>query len=111
MAEFERAGDAERIARRYGVTTKSLKWWRWRLRAGVSKLASGAAGAARPARAPRDELRLLPVVVTRAPEAEAAERDSEPTAIIETSRGRISIRGALSADQLVAVVAELVRGC
>lgn len=105
VAELERSGDAEQIARRYRVTATLLRWWRWKLRARGAKVAMGAGR-----RLPKqnDEQRLLPIVV--AP-AEAPAQEPEPTTIIETTRGRISIRGQLSADQLAAVVAELVRGC
>lgn len=108
VAEFERTGDAERIARTYRVTVRLLKWWRWRLGSGAPKVA----GAAVPrAGKSRNEQRLLPVVVAH--DAEATADDHEPVAstIIETTRGRISIRGSLSPEQLAAVVAELVRGC
>ena len=106
VAELERSGDAERIARSYRVTVKLLKWWRWRLRDDGRQVAEV------PRRHPRgraSEQRLLPIVV--APTEERALDDASPTTVIETTRGRISIRGALSAEQLGAVVAELVREC
>lgn len=108
VAEFERTGDAERVARTYRVTVRLLKWWRWRLRSGAPKVAAAAVSRAGK---PRNEQRLLPVVVTR--DAEPAAEDHEPgsSTIIETTRGRISIRGSLSPEQLAAVVAELVRRC
>jgi hypothetical protein len=37
--------------------------------------------------------------------------DVDATTIVETTRGRIVMRGTLSAEQLAAIVAELVRGC
>jgi hypothetical protein len=108
VAEFERTGDAERIARTHQVTVRLLKWWRWRLRSGAPKVAGSAASRAGK---PSDEQRLLPVVVARDAEATDDDHEPGPSTIIETTRGRISIRGALSPEQLAAVVAELVRGC
>lgn len=108
VAEFERTGDAERVARTYRVTVRLLKWWRWRLRSGAPKVVGSAVSRASK---PRDEQRLLPVVVARDAEAAAEDREASSSTIIETTRGRISIRGPLSPEQLAAVVAELVRGC
>lgn len=106
VAEFERTGDAERIARTYRVTVRLLKWWRWRLGSGAPKVAG--ATVARAGK-PRNEQRLLPVIVAR--DAEAPADEAGASTIIETTRGRISIPGSLSPEQLAAVVAELVRGC
>lgn len=109
VAELERTGDAERIARRDRVTVKLLKWWRWRLRSEPAKVAPDAR---QTAQARRGEQRLLPVVLATEPEMHApADDEPEAATVIETSHGRISIRGTLSAEQLAAVVAELVRGC
>lgn len=88
------------------MTVKLLKWWRWRLRDDERQVAE--AQREHP-RARASEERLLPIVV--APTEERGLDDGSSTTIIETTRGRISIRGALSAEQLGAVVAELVRGC
>lgn len=58
--------------------------------------------------------RLLPVVVApgAAPLAlPVDDRELDATTVIETTRGRISMRGTLSPEQLAAIVAELVRGC
>lgn len=108
VAELERVGDAERIARRHGVTVKLLKWWRWKLRSEATK---AEVDTTQRARVRRDEQRLLPVVLATEPAVTADEREPDATTIIETSRGRISIRGTLTPEQLGAVVAELVRGC
>lgn len=105
VAELERTGDAERIARSYRVTVRLLKWWRWRLGAGSGRRAAAArAGGAR-------EQRLLPIVVARGAEHIAEEVEPGPSTLIETTRGRITIHGGISPEQLAAVVAELVRGC
>jgi len=108
VAEFERTGDAERIARTYRVKVTLLKWWRWRLGSGAPKVAGAAVSRAGK---PRKEQRLLAVVVAREAEATDDGHEPGPSTIIETTRGRISIRGSLSPEQLAAVVAELVRGC
>lgn len=100
VGEFERTGDAERIARTYRVTVRLLKWWRWRLRSGTPRRVGSA----------RKEQRLLPIVA-RESAVLADVQGSEPSTLIETTRGRITIRGELSPEQLAAVVAELVRGC
>lgn len=60
---------------------------------------------------PHAEQRLLPIVVEGDAAAFAADPAEPASTLIETTRGRITIRGALSPEQLAAVVAELVRGC
>ncbi len=108
MAEFERTGDAERIARTHRVTVRLLKWWRWRLRSGTPTTARPETSRVVP---PHAEQRLLPIVVEGDAAAFAADPAEPASTLIETTRGRITIRGALSPEQLAAVVAELVRGC
>lgn len=93
VAEIERTGDAERVARSYQVTVKHLKWWRWRLGATAPTLASKRRSQTRK---PRDEQRLLPIMLASAPKLHPEEREVAPSTIIETSRGRISIRGTVS---------------
>lgn len=106
VAELEATGDPALVARRHGVTVKHLKWWRWKLR---TTTPGNAARRVPRARKRRAEPRLLPVVLAPAVGASTSELDA--AIIIETTRGRISIRGPLSAEQLGTVVAELVRGC
>ncbi len=108
MAEFERTGDAEQIARTHRVTVRLLKWWRWRLSSGAPRDAVAKTSRAVASRA---EPRLLPIVVARDAASLAADPAEVASTLIETTRGRITIRGALSPEQLAAVVAELVRGC
>lgn len=108
VAEFERTGDAERIARAHRVTVRLLKWWRWRLRSGAPSVPVAKASRAGAARV---EQRLLPIVVAGDPAVLADEQALGPSTLIETTRGRITIRGTLSPEQLAAIVGELVRGC
>lgn len=35
VAEAERSGLIEEVARRHGVSSKALRWWRWRIRRGT----------------------------------------------------------------------------
>jgi hypothetical protein len=60
---------------------------------------------------PRAKQRLLLIVVARDPAVPADEQASGPSTLIETTRGRITMREALSPEQLAAVVAELVARC
>ncbi len=108
VAELELTGDAARIARTYGVTVRHLKWWRWRLRSDGPKTSRVQTTRDLPRRA---EQRLLPIVVAREPTTLAAAPAEPASTLIETTHGRITLRGALSPEQLAAVVAELVRGC
>lgn len=90
-----------------------LRWWRWKLEGAT---AEKDARRSRPARVREASplQRLLPVVVASPSEPRrilADDRDLDATTVIETTRGRITMRGTLSAEQLAAVVAELVREC
>lgn len=105
VAEVEAGGDAARIAQRHQVTVKLLNWWRWKLRRTSSPHAE------RSQRTPSGTPRLLPVVVAEGAAAASATRDREPSTIVETSHGRISFHGPLSAEQLSAVVGALVGRC
>lgn len=112
MAELAEGADAPAIARRHGVSIQLLKWWRWRLGTQAPRKPAAPRRSTRTPSAVREQ-RLLPVVLANevpAPIFEE-ERADDATTIIETSRGRIAMRGLLSPEQLAAVVAELVRGC
>lgn len=107
VSELDEGADPGLIARRYGTSVQLLKWWRWKLGRAAPKSVE------RRARTVRVQ-RLLPIVVAPAAESlalPADARDLEVTTVIETTRGRVSMRGTLSPEQLAAVVAELVRGC
>jgi hypothetical protein len=92
---------------------KLLKWWRWKLEGAATKKPARRSRSAR-LRDVAPVQRLLPVVVASPSELRripSDERELDATTIVETTRGRITMRGTLSAEQLAAVVAELVRGC
>ncbi|MBX3210764.1 MAG: hypothetical protein KF850_01890 [Labilithrix sp.] len=108
IAELARGEDIAVVARRHGVSVRLLKWWKWKL--GSETLTS--MPRSRTSTASRRQ-RLLPVVIAPAPVTNSPvgdELNEQATTIIETLRGRITMRGQLSAEQLAAVVAELVRG-
>lgn len=95
VEELTKSGDAEAVARRHKVRMRTLVWWRSEL-----------------ARRARDRRqtgpRMLPVVV--------ATSASEPTrteieVVIEIGAARLSARGALSPEHLVALVGKVVERC
>lgn len=111
ITELAKGDNIAVIARRHGVSVRLIRWWKWKL--GSGSLASMAKSAKSAPKSETQRQRLLPVVI--APSAVASlpvtdRRDVDAETIIETSRGRITMRGSLSAEQLAAVVAELVRG-
>ena len=86
--ELSNGVDAGDIARRHGVRERTLVWWRSEL--------------ARRARDDRAcEPRLLPVVVRDAP---AAKQGSTLDVVVEVGAARVTVHGALTADQLIAIV-------
>lgn len=105
VAELAEGNDVAVVARRHGVSVRLLKWWRWKL---GSEARIATASASTKIRSPGRLQRLLPVVI--APAVVPGSHVDDVTTIIETSRGRVTMRGQLSAEQLAAVVAELVRG-
>lgn len=96
VAELARSGDADAITRRHKVRARTLFWWRSEL--------------ARRAREKREPgPRLLPVVVaTRA--SEPTDKDSIDV-VIEVGTVRISARGPLSPEHLVALIGRVVERC
>jgi transposase-like protein len=91
VAELESAGDLRAVARRYGVTEATLRWWRSELR-----------------RRGRASTRLLPVVVG-AQSVPAAQSDVE--VVVEIGQARITMRGAVGAEHLAAIIAASARTC
>src|SRR4051812_17749310 len=103
VSELTAGGNASTIARRYGVTVQLLKWWRWKLGATTAVDARPSRPARRLEVAPVQ--RLLPVVLASAGQPRRIltdESDVDAKTIIETTRGRITMRGILSAEQLAA---------
>jgi transposase-like protein len=98
VAEADRVGSIERVARRHGVTAKRLTWWRWWLRRDARAKAKPRAKAK--AKAPR----LLPVVI----EAGAVPSGS----VIEIAVGDLRVRVEPGTELgYVAALVEALRRC
>jgi transposase-like protein len=95
VAELAGGGEAEQIARRHGVRTEALKWWRWEL--------------ARRAR--EASPRLLPVVVRRPLEQREAPDARDIEVVVEAGSVRVSVRGALSVEHLAVLMGAVPRTC
>jgi hypothetical protein len=99
IEELVQSGDARAVARRYGVRERTLIWWRSELRRRARKDATP---------------RLLPVVVRavlpRAP-SPPAPRDDELEVFVEIGAARMTVRGAVSAEHLAALVTAAARAC
>jgi len=98
VAELAASGDARAVARRHGVTERTLIWWRSELRK-RSREAT--------------EQRLLPVVVGRAPQRAAAVRTpaDELEVVVEIGAARMTLRGDVTAEHLAAIVTASSRTC
>jgi hypothetical protein len=94
LEELAQGVDAEEIARRHGVRKGTLIWWRSELR-----------------RKSRDKKgrkpRLLPVVVRTPARAAGAEHGLE--VFVEVGAARMTLRGAVTAEHLAAIVAASAR--
>ena len=99
VGELSRGEDAESIARRHGVRTRTLVWWR-------SELARRAREKPGSTSAPR----LLPVVVDRSRRALVEVRDDVLDVVVELDAARIVVRGAIRPEHLAALVAA-ARSC
>ncbi len=97
VTELLRSGDAGAVARKYGVREKTLVWWRSELRRRGRPVA---------------EARLLPVVVARAsrPLGTVAASD-EVEVFVEVGVARMTLRGAVSAEHIAAIVSASARTC
>jgi hypothetical protein len=97
VAELEAGASAKGLARRYQVRMRTLLWWQAEFRR-------------RSRRRPKEQ-RLVAVELTKSSQGFGA---SEPRmmpeleAAFETKRGRLTVRGALSAEHLSAL-AEVLR--
>ena len=96
IEELAAAGDARAVARRHGVKVRTLIWWRSELR----KRSRNAAGP-----------RLLPVVVTAESECVSGSRHDELEVFVEIGGARMTVRGAVTADHLAAIVTASTRTC
>ena len=93
LRELSETGDARAVARRHGVRVQTLTWWRSEVRRREREASSSP--------------RLLPVVVraTPPPGSDGLEM------VVEVGAARITVRGAVSAEQLTAIVSASARAC
>ena len=96
VAEIAQAGDARAVARRHGVKERTLIWWRSELRRRARKSSSP---------------RLLPVVVRAAPARAPAVQVDQLEVFVEVGAARMTLRGAVSAEHLAAIVSASARAC
>jgi len=97
IEELAQSGDADGIARRYGVRPKTLLWWRSELRR-------------RERKTERAATRLLPVVVSPSPVRVAA-ASTDVELVVEVGPTRMTMLGAVTAELLAALVAASARAC
>jgi transposase-like protein len=97
VAELTKTGDARTVARRHGVKERTLKWWRLELR----RRARDGKGA-----------RLLPVIVSTPPPSPAPVAvTADLEVFVEVGAARMSVRGAVSAEHLAAIVTASASTC
>ena len=94
--ELARGGDADVVALRHGVRASTLRWWRTELKRRAGDLS-------RPAT-------FLPVVVARAL-APSGTVPGDVEVVVEMGAARVSLRGAVSAAHVEAIVRELASRC
>lgn len=97
VGELAATGDARGIARRHGVKERTLKWWQSELR---RRARDGARVGASP--------RLLPVVMTTSPATPAGDGLE---VFVEIGATRLSMRGDVRPEHLVAIVSAAGRAC
>ena len=93
IEELARGGDAREIADRYGVRERTLIWWRSELRRRPSK---------------RSRQRLLPVVVGP---SRVEPLRPELEVVVDVGMTRMTLRGAVSAEHIAAIVTASTRSC
>lgn len=98
VAELAAGGEARLVARRHGVRERTLIWWRSELRRRARKRG-------------RSGPRLLPVVVRAAPIPVQLARADEVEVFVEVGATRMTMRGAVSAEHLAAIVSASARVC
>ena len=98
LDELAEGGDAEEVARRHGVRARTLLWWRSQLRR-------------RPPAKSSKRPRLLPVVVRSAARPVGATPESALEVVVEVGTTRMTLRGAVTAEHLAAIVAASSRAC
>lgn len=98
IEELAQGGDADEIARRHGVRTRTLIWWRSQLLRKSRK---------KTGKPPR----LLPVVVRSTPRPERPAPESALEVFVEVGAARMTLRGAVTAEHLAAIVSASARAC
>jgi transposase-like protein len=98
IAELAQGGDAEEIARRHGVRTRTLLWWQSELPRRSRK---------KKGKRPR----LLPVVVRSTPRPVRPTPESSVEVFVEVGAARMTLRGAVTAEHLAALVSSSARAC
>jgi len=100
LEELAQGGDADEIARRHGVRTRTLIWWRSQLpRKALSRKKAG------------KKPRLLPVVVRAAPRAVLAPVEPALEVFVEVGAARMTLRGAVTPEHVAAIVSAASRAC
>ncbi|MFI5301446.1 MAG: hypothetical protein ACHREM_25445 [Polyangiales bacterium] len=102
VEEWLAGADPEGIARRHGVTMRTLVWWRAELSRRTRRAASGGAPT------------FLPVVVAAAPTPSMTASNVASTSldlVVEVGAARLSLRGAIDGAHLEAIVRGLVARC
>ena len=98
LKELSETGDARAIARRHGVRERTLIWWRSELRRRAREKGAGPP-------------RLLPVVVRAKSPPLPTARSEGLEIFVEVGAARITVRGAVSVEQLAAIVTASARAC
>jgi transposase-like protein len=97
--ELAQGGDADEIARRHGVRTRTLIWWRSQLRRKSR------------AKASKKQPRLLPVVVRSTARPVRVGPESALEVFVEVGGARMTLRGAVRPEHLAAIVSASARAC
>jgi transposase-like protein len=100
VTEVVAGGDVEAVARRHGVKASTLRWWRTELRKRARHVASP---------------RLLPVVVKaapgRMPPRVRVDVEESLEVLVEIGATRMTLRGGVSTEHLLALVTAAARSC
>ncbi len=98
LKELSETGDARAVARRHGVRERTLIWWRSELRRRAREKSGSPP-------------RLLPVVVRAKSPALLTARSEGLEIFVEVGAARITLRGAVSVEQLAVIVSASARAC
>ena len=98
VEELAQGGDADEVARRHGVKTRTLIWWQSELRR---------KSLAKSSKKPR----LLPVVVRAPLRPVHAAPEWALEVVVEVGAARMTLRGAVTAEHVAAIVSASARPC